>query len=189
MTRILHRLQALCTLPGQVVGWLILPLILSVCLTVLAAQLGINVLADWGDAIPLFGTALTVNSLLDMQWHIFALIVLFGGVYAFRDNSHVSVDVFSSALSERARLAIRLFGDLFFLLPFCAIIAWYGYGFAEKAFISGEASTYNGMIDRWAIKAAIPVAFALLGLHAFLRAIATVFELAGSSTKTDGAAK
>ncbi|WP_295813063.1 TRAP transporter small permease subunit [uncultured Nitratireductor sp.] len=186
MIRFLQRLQALCTWPGRVVGWLIVPLILSVCLAVLAAQIGVNMLAEWSDPVPLFGKALTVNTLLDLQWHIFALIVLFGGVYAFRDNNHVAVDVFASGLPVRVRLAIRIFGDLVFLLPFCAIIAWYGYGFAEKAWVSGEGSTYGGLLDRWAIKATIPAAFSLLGLCALLRAVSTALELAGFSSKTDG---
>ncbi len=186
MIRLLDRLQALCAWPGRLAGWLVVPLILSVCLAVLAAQFGINMLAEWGDPLPLFGKALTVNTLLDLQWHMFALIVLFGGIYAFRDNNHVAVDVFASGLPERARLAIRIFGDLVFLLPFCVIIAWYGYGFAEKAFISGEGSTYGGLIDRWMIKASIPAAFGLLGLCALLRAISTALDLTGFSPKTDG---
>jgi hypothetical protein len=45
------------------------------------------------------------------------------------------------------------------------------------------------MTDRWAIKATIPVSFALLGLYALLRAIATALELAGFSTTSDGAAR
>jgi len=177
MTKTLDRLQDLCTLPGRLVGWLILPLIISVCLTVLAAQYGVNVLAEWSDALPLLGKAITVNKLLDLQWHISSLMVLFGGVLAFRDNSHVAVDVFSSALPPRLQLAVRLFGDLVFLLPFCIVIAWYGYGFAVKAFVTSEGSTYGGMLDRWLIKAAIPVAFSLLGLCAIFRAISTARQL------------
>ncbi|MCB1426711.1 MAG: TRAP transporter small permease subunit [Zhengella sp.] len=174
MTIVLDRIFAACSWPGRIVGWLILPLIASVCLTVLAAQLGLNVLAEWGVAVPVFGKALTVNSLLDLQWHIFALIVLFGGVYAYRDNTHVSVDVFSSALPERSRLIVRTIGDLIFLLPFCLVIAWYGASFAEKAFMTGEGSTYGGLMDRWLIKAAIPVSFTLLGISAVIRAVLTL---------------
>ena len=104
--------------------------------------------------------------------------MLFGGIYAFRDDSHVSVDVFSSGLPERGRLVIRVLGDLFFLLPFCVVIAWYGYAFAAKAFASGEGSTYGGLMDRWLVKAAIPLAFSLLGLSAVIRAVTTILELA-----------
>lgn len=177
MSQILERLQDMCTLPGRLVGWLVVPLIVSVCLTVLAAQYGINLLAEWSDPLPLVGKAITVNTLLDLQWHIFSLMVLFGGVLAFRDNSHVAVDVFSSSLSPRTQLAFRLFGDLVFLLPFCIVIAWYGYSFAVKAFATGEGSTYGGMLDRWMIKAMIPVSFSLLGLCAILRAIETARHL------------
>ncbi|MEM5493410.1 TRAP transporter small permease subunit [Hoeflea sp. AS16] len=177
MSNILERLQDVCTLPGRLVGWLVVPLIVSVCLTVIAAQYGINVLAEWSEPLPLVGKAITVNTLLDLQWHIFSLMVLFGGVLAFRDNSHVAVDVFSSSLSPRVQLAVRMFGDLVFLLPFCIVIAWYGYGFAVKAFATGEGSTYGGMLDRWVIKAMIPVSFSLLGLCAIFRAIDTARQL------------
>ena len=46
MTIVLDRIFAACSWPGRIVGWLILPLIASVCLTVLAAQLGLDVLAE-----------------------------------------------------------------------------------------------------------------------------------------------
>ena len=76
------------------------------------------------------------------------------------------------AVRWRARV-----GDLVFLLPFCVIITWYGYSFAVKAYATGEGSTYGGMLDRWVIKAMIPVAFSLLGLCGLLRAITTVQQL------------
>jgi TRAP-type mannitol/chloroaromatic compound transport system permease small subunit len=158
-------------------GWLILPLILFVCATVAAAHFGFNTLFSWGGEVPVFGSAVTVNTLLDLQWYVFAIIVLFGGVYAFRDDHHVNVDFISSTLSPRARMVIRLFGDLFLLLPFAAIIVWYGSKFAYSSYVSGESSTYGGLHARWVIKACLPLAFLLLGVAGLARALSTLHAL------------
>ena len=152
-------------------------LIVFVCGAVVAGQLGVNAVATWGTQLPVIGSALTVNSLLDLQWYIFALIVLFGGVYALRDDQHVNVDFISGAFPPRLRKVVLVLGDLFLLLPFTVIVTWYGTKFAMAAYASGEASTYGGLIDRWTLKACVPVAFALLGIAALARAVRTVAEL------------
>ena len=168
-------------LPGKIVGWLVLPLILSVLLTVFAAKMGWNAFWRWEEAIPVLGTGITVNTLADLQWYIFAILAVLGGVYALRDDQHVSVDVFVAGLPRRARLALTLFGDLVFLLPFCIIIVWYGWKFALTSFASGEGSTYGGLMDRWLIKAVVPAGFALLGLAAIARVLRTLALLTGQA--------
>lgn len=177
MTSLANRILNLLVLPGKWAGWLVLPLILFVCLTVIAAKAGWNSFWHWNAAIPVLGRGITVNTLTDLQWYIFAIMSMLGGVYAFRDNQHVNVDVFSAGLPRRAQLGIRLFGDLVFLLPFCAIIFWYGWSFTLTSFNSGEGSTYGGLMNRWLIKAVVPLGFALLGIAAIVRAIRTVGEI------------
>lgn len=174
-------------LPGKLVSWLVLPLILSVLLTVFAAKMGWNSFWRWEEVVPVLGTGITVNTLADLQWYIFAIVAVLGGVYAFRDNQHVSVDVFAAGLPKRVRLGLRLFGDLVFLLPFCVIIVWYGWKFAVTSFNSGEGSTYGGLMDRWLIKAIIPAGFGLLGLAAVVRAIDTLGLLLRPDTKSGSA--
>ncbi|RST86752.1 TRAP transporter small permease subunit [Aquibium carbonis] len=177
MKRFANAVLRVLVVPGELVGWLILPLIVSVLMTVLAAKMGWNAFLRWDTPLPVLGNALTVNSMADLQWYIFAIIAIFGGVYAFRDNQHVSVDVFSSALPRRVRLGLSVFGDLVFLLPFCAIIVWYGWSFTLTAYNAGEGSSYGGLMDRWLIKAIIPVGFALLGLAALVRALSTIHSI------------
>lgn len=179
--RLFDRILWLTTVPGKLVGWLVLPLIVAVCLTVLAAKLGLNAFVHWGTSLPVLGTGITVNTLADMQWYFFALMSVFGGVYAFLADRHVSVDVVSSHFSERTRLWVRIFGDLVFVLPFCLIITWYGVAFTMTSFASGEGSTYGGLLDRWLIKACIPLGFGLLALAALVRAIKTLQMLFGSA--------
>src|SRR5690606_5155417 len=80
MTRLADRIMNLLVLPGIWVGWLVLPLMIFVCLTVVAAKVGWNAFWQWGTPIPVFGKGITVNTLTDMQWYIFALVSVLGGV-------------------------------------------------------------------------------------------------------------
>lgn len=178
MERLMSRLIDLCVLPGRFVGWLILPLIAFVLLAVAAAQTGRNAFLEWEGELFMLGGGITVNTLIDAQWHIFALLVLFGGVYAFRDDAHVSVDFLSAALSPRTRMIVRTLGDLLMVLPFCTIIVWFGVKFATTSFTSGEGSNYGGLMDRWVIKACVPAGFGLLGLAAAARALRSILRLA-----------
>ncbi|MCY1704959.1 TRAP transporter small permease subunit [Pannonibacter sp. SL95] len=177
MSRLLQAVTDLACWPGRVIGWLMLPLILFVCLGVIAAQFGLNRLIDWQVSVPLLGTGITSNTLLDLQWSAFALIALFGGVLAFADRVHVNVDFLSARFSPRTRAIIDLAGDVLFLLPFCGIVVWYGSKFALTSFNSGEASTYGGLRDYWVVKACIPLSFLLLGLAGVARILATVKRL------------
>ncbi|MBU2983082.1 TRAP transporter small permease subunit [Lentibacter algarum] len=176
MDRFLTNIIGICTLPGRFIGWLMLPLILCVCLTVFAAQAGWNSFGSWEGDVFLLGDGITVNTLTDMQWHIFALLVLFGGTLAFRDNAHVSVDFLSCNFSNRTNATFQVLGDLFLILPFCLIIAWFGTKFALTALSSGEGSNYGGLQDRWLIKACLPAGFALLGVATLARAMRSVLR-------------
>lgn len=177
MPRIANVILDLLCLPAKWASWLTLPLIVSILTGVICAKLGLNVLLAWQTPVPVLGRAVTVNSLLDLQWYIFALLVLFGGVMALRDDRHVSVDTVALALSPRARLILRMLGDLLFLVPFCAIMTWYGAKFAMVAFTTGEGSTQGGLMTRWLIKAMFPLAFGFLTLAGLTRGAATAVTL------------
>lgn len=185
MPAFLSKLLDLLCLPGKWVSWLILPLIASILIAVVAAKMGVNTFAGWDDPIPVLGRALTVNSLFDLQWYIFALIVLFGGAWALREDKHVAVDFLSLMMTQRQRLWIRMLGDLLFVLPFCLIIVWYGWSFALTAWTTGEGSTQGGLNSRWLIKAMLPLSFAILGLMAGLRGIGTALELLRATPSPD----
>lgn len=167
----------LLCLPGKIVSWLIIPLIFSIILSVVAARFGMSTLMDWEGDVPLFGGALTVNSLIDAQWYIFSLIVLFGGIWAYFDDRHVTVDFIALGFSARTRAFISIFGDIFLLLPLCILVVTYGSDFAATAWRTGEGSNQGGLVAHWLIKGALPVAFGLLGLSAVVRAITTAGEL------------
>lgn len=162
--------ERLLRLPGKIVSWLIIPLAVTVVISVVAARMGWSVLLDWDGVAPIFGRALTINSLVDFQWYSFALIVLFGGIWTFFEDRHVTVDFLSVNMRPRTRLWIKVFGDLFLLLPFCLLIVWYGSKFAETSWRTGESSNQGGLAAHWLIKGALPVSFGMLGMAALLRA-------------------
>nr|WP_323777242.1 TRAP transporter small permease subunit [Amylibacter sp.] len=184
MRRFLTGVIWLCAAPGRFVGWLVLAIILMVCLAVAAAQLGINNYGKWDANLFLLGRGISVNTLLDLQWWCFALVVLFGGAVAFREDKHVSVDFLSSNFSPRVQLILQTIGDLVLLVPFCAIIIWYGSKFALTAWTSGEGSSYGGLSNIWVIKTFVPIGFALLGLAGLARAGQSIHTLIfGAQTK------
>ncbi|WP_281840542.1 TRAP transporter small permease subunit [Sinisalibacter aestuarii] len=152
-------------------------MILAILVSVAAAFMGWSVLLDWEGRIPLFGAALTVNSMLDMQWFIFALIVLFGGIWSYFEDRHVTVDFLAVTMSPRTRAYISLIGDIFLLLPFCMLSVWYGSKLAMTSFRTGEGSTQGGLESYWLIKGALPIAFALLGVAAIVRILRNLRDL------------
>jgi TRAP-type mannitol/chloroaromatic compound transport system permease small subunit len=184
--RLADRIMDILCLPGRWIGWLVLPLAASVIVTITAAKLGINTLADWEGRIPVLGARLTVNSLIDFQWYAFAAMVLFGGVYALRDGRHVAVDFLYALAPTRVQILLRMAGDLLFLIPFCLIIVYYGYFFALTAWNTGEGSPHGGLQSRWIIKACIPLAFALLAAAGVIRVIAGLAALLGRGGRPHG---
>lgn len=163
--------QRLLCLPGKATSWLIIPLALSVVLSVIAAKVGWSVLLDWEGRLPVLGQALTVNSLIDFQWYAFALMVAFGGVWAFYEDRHVTVDFLAIRLKPHQRAYVAIFGNLFLLLPICALVIWYGSTFAGTAWRTQEGSNQGGLMAHWLIKAALPLSFAMLGLAGVLRSL------------------
>jgi len=107
-------------------------------------------------------------ALQELEWHLFALLILFGAAFTLKHGEHVRVDLLYSSprLSDRHRQIIDLFGNLFFLLPFATMVVWTSIPFAYEAYIHHEISPDpGGLSDRWLPKAAIPIGFALLALQ------------------------
>ncbi len=99
----------------------------------------------------------------EMEWHLYASIFLLGISYTLSQNAHVRVDLIYERLSPKKQAFIDISGTLVFLIPFCALIAWYGIGFAHEAYTLGEKSgDPGGLPYRWIIKAMIPFSMSLV---------------------------
>ena len=106
------------------------------------------------------------NSSIGMQeveWHLFAVIILFGTGYALRHNAHVRVDFLYDNFSYKTKAMINILGTLLFLIPLALLITYGSYDFVMDAYTTGEISEDpGGLTHRWIIKGMIPLAFTFL---------------------------
>jgi len=119
------------------------------------------------------------NSLLEIQWYLFAAVFMLGAGYGFLKNSHVRIDFISSKLSHRARNWIDVLGILAVLIPFCLITISLSWPLFTKALASGEMSQNAGGLIRWPAYAMIPLGFSLLLAQAVSELIKRVAFLTG----------
>lgn len=158
-----NAIDRLNTRVGQLTMWLILA----------------TTLISAGNALVRKIFSVSSNSLLEIQWYLFAAVFLLGAGYGFLKNSHVRIDFISNKLSDRTRNWIDVFGIVLVLIPFCLISAGLGWPFFVQALISGEVSSNAGGLIRWPVYAFIPAGFALLLLQALSELIKRLAFLQG----------
>jgi TRAP-type mannitol/chloroaromatic compound transport system permease small subunit len=119
------------------------------------------------------------NAWLEVQWYMFAVVVMFGASYTLQRNEHVRVDVVYMNLSERKQEWIDIIGTVVFLLPACAVIGWFSWPFFHESWKVNEISSNAGGLIRWPVKLIVPVGFALLWLQGVSEIIKRVAALGG----------
>lgn len=99
----------------------------------------------------------------EMEWHLFAVVFLFGIAYALKEDGHVRVDILYDRFSPRWKAIVNITGTLLLLLPLSVLIIEGSVWYVNEAFTSGEISgDPGGLTHRWLIKLAIPAAFIFL---------------------------
>ncbi len=120
----------------------------------------------------------TQTWIMEMEWHLFALIFLLGAGYAYKHDRHVRVDLFYARFSSRDKAWVNLIGNVLFLMPWCAVLIWFAAGFAWNAFKIREASPDpGGLPARYVIKFSIVVGAVLLMLQGIADTITAVLKL------------
>lgn len=111
-------------------------------------------------------------ALEELQWHLYAIGVMFGLSYAQTTNSHIRVDLFYSRFRARTKRWIEVIGILLLVMPFILIVFLHSLDFlADSWRINEHSSAPSGLPWRWLIKGVIPITFALLGLAMVSRLI------------------
>ena len=123
------------------------------------------VLISTGNAIVRKAFNWSSNGLLEIQWYLFAGAFLFGAAYTLLHNEHVRIDVVSGKFSKRTQTWIEVFGTMFFLLPFCAMVLWTSIPWAINSINSQEMSVNAGGLIIWPAKILVPIGFTLLTLQ------------------------
>ena len=148
---------------GKAIAWL-----------VLAA-----VLVSTGNAIARKALDFSSNAFLELQWYMFSAIFLLGGAYALLKQEHVRIDILYGRFSRRIQIGLDIFGTLFFLLPFAALMLWLSWPFFLEAWHSGERSPNPGGLLLWPAKLLIPSGFLLLLLQGGSEFVKRIAFLAG----------
>lgn len=148
---------------GRSVSWLIL----------------VVVLVSAGNALSRKFLHSSSNAWLELQWYLFAGIVLLGAPHVLNTNGHVRVDIFYGRLSARGKALVDLLGLALFLLPVACFVAWLSWPYFLDAFNSGEMSGNAGGLLRWPVKLLIPVGFVLLVLQGVAETIKRIAFLQG----------
>src|SRR5262249_15798666 len=118
-----------------------------------------------GNAASRYAFSLSSNAWLEVQWYMFAGMVLLGAPYTLKVNEHVRVDLLYGAASERARLWIYLLGGILFLLPICIILVYFTWPWFVDSWRLNEGSSNAGGLIRWPVKLILPVGFGLMALQ------------------------
>jgi TRAP-type mannitol/chloroaromatic compound transport system permease small subunit len=118
-----------------------------------------------GNAVSRHSLNLSSNAWLELQWYMFAAIVLLGGPYTLKINGHDRVDVLYLSLAERTRIWIDLLGGVLFLLPFCLVMIYFTWPWFLESWRINEMSSNAGGLVRWPVKLVLPVGFVLMALQ------------------------
>ncbi len=114
----------------------------------------------------------------ELEWHLYALGIMFGISYAMVENTHIRVDILHMRFSERTKAKWEIFGILVFLIPFLVVVFHHSLDFVYESWrVSERSDAPAGLPYRWAIKGVIPVSFVLLGLATLSRLIRSVHML------------
>ncbi|MCM2453430.1 TRAP transporter small permease subunit [Agrobacterium vitis] len=132
-----------------------------------------------GNAIIRYLFNISSNGWLEIQWYLFAYVVVLGASHTLRKNGHVRVDLIYGSVSERKRLWIDLLGLVLFLLPVCIFLTWLCWPFFWLSYQQGEMSANAGGLIRWPVKLILVAGFGLLTLQGLSELIKRIAALTG----------
>ena len=127
----------------------------------------------------------TQTWVIELEWHLFALIFLLGASYTLQEDQHVRVDLFYADSSIKSKAWINFLGTLLFLVPWCLILVNSSFNYATNSWMMNEGSPNpGGLPARYIIKYCMTFGFVLLllqGIVVIYRSAQTIFT---SNTKS-----
>ncbi len=161
LLRFSRGIDALSIRIGSAIAWLIVAAILISAINATVRKL----------------FSISSNAWLEVQWYLFGATFLLSAARVLAQDKHVRVDLIYASRRKRTQLWIDLLGHLFFLLPMCVLMLYYGVPFAIKSIASAEYSLNPGGLILWPAKALIPLGFLLLLAQAISEIIKRVARL------------
>jgi len=163
LLNIAHRIDALNRTVGKLATWLVL----------------LACLVSAGNAFIRYAFSMSSNAWLELQWHMFAGVVMLGAAITLKLNQHVRVDLIYARLRPRTAAWVDLLGLLLFLMPATLLMAWLAWPMFFKSFAIGETSNNPGGLLLWPMQLMLPLGFGLLALQGISEIIKRAGYLAG----------
>lgn len=148
-----------------------------------------GVLASWavmlaamisaGNAFVRYGVDWSSNSLIEIQWYLFAYTVMVGAPLVLKLNEHVRVDLIYGKLKGNGPVYVDLFGLVVFLLPVITLLMVLSWTYFWNTFSSGEMSQNAGGLIRWPAVLAMPLGFGLVLLQGLAEIVKRIAYLQG----------
>jgi TRAP-type mannitol/chloroaromatic compound transport system permease small subunit len=154
--KISHVLDNFIRAVGHTFSWLNVVLILVIILQVVLRYV--------------FGRGLVI--LEELQWHLYAVGIIFGLSYCLVQDSHIRLDLAHSGFSKRTKEKVEIFGILILLMPLIIIVFLHSVDFLwESIKVNERSDAPMGLPARYIIKSVIPIGFLLFFLAAVSRLI------------------
>lgn len=135
---------------GNVVGWMLVPMILS---------LAYEVVARYAFGKPTIWA-------YDMTFMLYGSFFMLGASYTLRKKGHIRTDMFYDRWSPRLQAYIDLACYALFFYPFVLIFTFTGWEYFLKAFLTNERFVSSPwMAITWPFKFVLPATGFLLGIQ------------------------
>ncbi|MCY4209261.1 MAG: TRAP transporter small permease subunit [Roseovarius sp.] len=141
---------------------LLVILMMAIVLQVIGSALDVNPLVGFSGDLPFVGKAISLNSILDFQWHLLVITGLLPVGLVWLADKHVRVDFLYDTRSEGWKARLNILGNLVFAMPFFFLILPASWNFMLRAWTSDEGSRNGGLKDLWLIKAVLPLGLLML---------------------------
>lgn len=150
LVRAANVIDSFIDLTGRLTSWLTLVLVVLIAVEVVL-RYTISLGAVWAQ---------------ELEWHLLAVIALWGIAYTQKEDAHVRVDILFQTFSEKTQRWIEFLTAVLVMMPVSFYIAWLAVGFTMQSYNMGEISPDPGGIPyRFVLKSFVLTGFLLLGVQ------------------------
>jgi len=162
LVRLARRIDLIAIGSGQLVAWLIVPMVLSLTYEVVA-RYAFNAPTQWA---------------YDMTFMLYGSFFMLGAAFTLQRKGHVRTDSFYAEWSPRRQAVTDLIGYLVMFLPFVGVFVFTGWGYFWKAYTTGETFVSSSWQPiTWPFKLSMPLAGMLLLIQGFSECLKCVYAI------------
>ena len=129
------------------------------------------------------------TQLQETEYWLHTILFALAIAHTYRIDGHVRIDIFRNKFSRRKKLWIEALGNLFFTIPFAAIILKFQIDYTLRAFHEGASSNSAlGLSHVWILKAILCLMFVLLllaGIAALVQSVLALLKMPPGNNSND----